>query len=190
MNVKALLLALPAGLLLLSPAFGQKSKADAPPPAPRKVIHIVVSESVLKMADWAGFKYREVLAASQEGNVSAIQKFLEFSGTVDGADALNHAVACLELIPAATDVAFSMAMVNFKPAFKKVLLDRLMLAQVRTKNIELRDSMTHWAPSTWSVLTGGAPICNCEHVMDGNDKQDAPAPNRLYLEGEKPGDGH
>ena len=132
-----------------------------------KVIDIEVSESVVKVADWAGFKYREVLAAAETGDQTSIKKFLEFSGTVDGVDALKHAVTCLELIPVANDFNFSMACHTLKPALQKTLLERLMLAQSRTKKVDLRDSMTHWASSTWGVLNGGEPVCNCDHKADG-----------------------
>ena len=172
MQVKFLLWTVPVCLLTLTAAFGQEASPKTKPAAteapPRKDVHIEVSENVVKVADWANFRYRDVLAAAKTGDQSAIKKFLEFSGTVDGVDALNHAVSCLELITAATDMSFSMACVSLKPKLKKVLIERLMLAQVRTKKTELRDSLTHWAPSTWAVLNGGVPICNCPNKMGGS----------------------
>lgn len=172
MKVKSLVWTVSVCLLPLTAALGQEAPTKSKPtaavaPAPKNV-HIEVSENVVKVADWANFKYREVLSAAKAGDQSAIKKFLEFSGTVDGVDALNHAVSCLELIAAASDFPFSMACVSLKPKLKKVLIERLMMAQVRTKKTDLRDSLTHWAPSTWAVLNGGAPICNCENKMDGS----------------------
>ncbi len=173
MNIKSFVLGMSACLFLLSPAFGQKNKPSTPAPE-TKPANIEVSESVVKMADWAGFKYRDILAAGQIGDQEAIKKFLEFSGTVDGTDAEKHAVTCLELIPVASDFAFAMSCHTLKPALKTVLLERLMLAQVRTKNLELREPMEQWAPITWSVLHGGPPTCNCEHNADGSVRLTAP----------------
>ncbi len=188
MKIKPLLWTIPVCLLSLTAAFGQEALTKKKPAAaeapPRKEVNIEVSDNVVKVADWANFRYREVLASAKTGDQSAIQKFLEFSGTVDGVDALNHAVSCLELIAAASDFPFSMACVSLKPKLKKVLLERLMLAQVRTKKIELRDSLTHWAPSTWAVLNGGEPICNCPNKMDGSPvNQTAPAASGAVVPG-------
>jgi len=153
MKIQTFLISISAVLFLLSPAYGQQAAAVRP----YQIDSVEVAESVLKMADWAGFKYRTVLATAATGDVQAIQQFLQFSNAVDGVDALKHAVACLELIPVVGDLYFSFGLMRLKPALKKVLLDRLMLAQVRTKNPAFRESLTHWAPSTWSVLTGGNP---------------------------------
>lgn len=115
---------------------------------------VTVFPSVLSTAQWAGFKYTEQLQLAKTGDLKAVSSLLDFSGTVDGVDALNHAVTCLELLPFSTDLVFAAAVNKAKPKLKKVLLDRLVLAQGRTTNLELRKPLAEWAPLTWDVLNG------------------------------------
>lgn len=135
--------------LLLFPAFQAQSQDT-----PSKDQHITVYDNVLKMADWAKFEYKTVLDSAKTGSTTAIKKFLEFHAVVDGADALNHGVTCLELIPVATDVQFASAALACKSKLRKIVLDRLILAQGRTQKEQFRKSMTEWAPATWAVLNG------------------------------------
>lgn len=115
---------------------------------------VTVYDNVLKMADWAKFEYKTVLDSAKAGNEHSIKKFLEFHAVVDGIDALNHGVTCLELIPVATDEKFALSALACKPKLRKILLDRLILAQARTQKEQFRKSMTEWAPATWAVLNG------------------------------------
>lgn len=115
---------------------------------------VEVSESVLKTAEWARFEYKEVLAQAKGGNIVAIKKLLDFHGTVDGVDALKHAVTCLELIPVAGDENFAAAVSTCHLKLKRLLLERITLAQGRTKKESLRKSMADWAPVSWAYLNG------------------------------------
>lgn len=113
---------------------------------------VEVFGNVLKMAELAGTPYKELVTKAQSGDVDAIYQLLDFHRVVDGADALNHAVTCLELIPVTGDAVFASAAHRCSPKLRKVVLDRLMLAQVRSKKTFLRQSLTNWAPVTWSIL--------------------------------------
>ena len=113
-------------------------------------------QNVLKMADLASFKYTDAIAKAKAGDAVSIYKLLDFHRVVDGVDALNHAVSCLELIPLAGDRPFAEGVSRCPPALKKVVLDRLILAQGRTKKTFLRQNMTQWAPFSWAYLNGQA----------------------------------
>ncbi len=115
---------------------------------------VTVFEPVLATAKWANFKYEEHLAAAKKGDHKEILKLLEFSGTVDGVEALNHSVTLLELVKVGGDIPFAAAVNMSKATLKKVLLERLQLAQGRTKKTELQKPMAEWAPTTWDVLNG------------------------------------
>ncbi len=115
---------------------------------------IEVFQNVLKMADIASFKYKEVLSKAKTGDIGAIKQMLDFHKVVDGADALNHGVTCLELLSLAGDGQFASAVSLCKPKLKELVLERLMLAQGRTKKPFLRQSLTNWAPITWAYLNG------------------------------------
>lgn len=115
---------------------------------------IFVSQSVLTTAQWAGFKYNEQLSLARQGDMKAVEELLNFNGTVDGREGLDHAVTCLELIPFSSDLVFAAALNKGKPALKKLLLERLTLAQGRTKTEALRKPLQEWAPLTWAVLNG------------------------------------
>ena len=111
-------------------------------------------QNVLKTADLANFNYKEMIENAKAGDVTSIYKLLDFHRMVDGVDGLNHAVTCLELIPLTGDKAFAAAVYRCSPKLRKLLTDRLMLAQVRSKKTFLRESLTHWAPATWAYLNG------------------------------------
>lgn|GEM_PF-2441177 len=125
---------------------------------------LVVSDAVLKTAEWGGFKYMENLDKAQAGNQTAIKSLLEFSGTVEGAEALEHATTCLDLIPLATDEIMGSTISSVKPKLKTALLERFVLAQGRTKNVELQKPLAESAPLTWKALNGERVVCNsCMH---------------------------
>ena len=113
---------------------------------------IAVSEGVLKLADWAKFDYRNQLDKAKTGDLEAVKALIDFHSVADGVDGINHGVTCLELIPVIGDETFASAIPVFKPKLKKLLLERLMLAQARTKKEALRQSLTNWAPASWAVL--------------------------------------
>lgn len=115
---------------------------------------ITVFESVLATAEWANFKYQDQLLAAKMGDYKATLKLLEFSGTVDGVAELEHSVTLLELLASGSDATFGIAVKIAKPKLKSVLLQRLQLAQGRTKNENLREPMEKWAPITWAALNG------------------------------------
>lgn len=115
---------------------------------------VTVFQEVLNVAKWAGFDYEAQLNLAKSGDYKAVSKLLHFSGTVEGDDALKHAVTCLELIPVAGDVPFAAALNISKPALKKAMLERLQLAQGRTQNENLKKPIKDWAPITWDVLNG------------------------------------
>lgn len=114
--------------------------------------NVYVSKSVLKTADWAGFKYNEVLKKSMTGDQNALNQFFKFSSVVDGVEGIDHAVTCLELIPLASDQNVSSSLLLANDKLKKLILDRLVLAQSKTKKAELRQAIQSWAPFTWAAL--------------------------------------
>jgi len=128
---------------------------------------IDISSAVLKTADWAGYKYMENLDLAQSGDQKALRSFFEFSGTVDGTESLQHATTCLELIPFATDEKVGSVISSLKPNLKKILLERLTLAQGRTKKENLRKPLTEWAPNTWKALNGETVTCNSCMMQGG-----------------------
>lgn len=120
--------------------------------------------AVIKTSEWAGFKYMENINLALAGDQMAIKALLEFSGTVDGAESLQHATTCIELIPFASDDKFGSVISSLKPKLKTVLLERFQLAQGRTKKEELRKPLQEWAPLCWKALNGERVTCNsCMH---------------------------
>lgn len=145
MKGKHLLIAI-LSLCFFAPALNAQKSSTEP--------EITVFESVLSTASWAGFKYQEQLGKAKAGDHKAMMQLLEFSGTVDGRAALDHSVTLLELLGTGTDLTFAAALHMEKPNLKKVLLDRLQLAQSRTQKENLRKPISEWAPNTWDVLHG------------------------------------
>lgn len=133
-------------------------------------------QKVLKVADLANFKYKDHLAHAKTGDVTSIYQLLDFHRMVDGVDGLNHAVTCLELIPLAGDKAFGAAVYRCSPNLRKLLLDRLMLAQVRSKKTFLRQSLTNWAPATWAYLNGQTYQYETQQPAGGAPTQPAAMP--------------
>ena len=118
---------------------------------------IFVSDAVQKTAKWAGFDYDGVLARAKTGDYKAILEFLEFHGTLDGMDGINHGTTCLELVAVATDDHFASVCQILKPKLRDVVLERMMQGASRTKNPALNNkSLTETCPMTWAALTGKA----------------------------------
>lgn len=111
-------------------------------------------QKVMKTAEVANFDYKTNLENAKKSDETAIHKMFEFHRMVDGVDGLNHAVTCLEIIPLAGDKASAAAAYRCSPKLRKLLVERLMLAQARTKKTFLRQSLTNWAPGTWAYLNG------------------------------------
>jgi hypothetical protein len=125
---------------------------------------IQVSPAVLKTAEWANFKYIDVLNKSKSGDHKSIRAFLEFSSTVDGTEALQHATTCIELLPLVPDDVAGSIISSFKPKMKTILLERFTLAQGRTKKEALQKPLKEWAPLTWKALNGERVVCSsCMH---------------------------
>ncbi len=124
---------------------------------------IEISAAVLKTAEWAGFKYMEVLDKATIGDQKGLLDFFEFSGTVDGTEAIQHALTCIELIPIATDDKFGPVVYILKPKLRSVLLERFQLAQGRTKKEALKKPLQEWAPLTWKALHGELVTCSSCH---------------------------
>ena len=158
MKFKYLVLALLAICFASQTSLAQKNNAE---------VDVTVFESVLSTASWASFKYMDQLANAKQGNTNATLKLLEFSGTVDGKEALDHSVTLLELIWSAGDESFAKAVSLAKPKLKSVLLERLQLAQGRTKKEALRKPMAEWAPKTWDVLNGKPFVAKINPDDDG-----------------------
>ncbi|MFN0035556.1 MAG: hypothetical protein ACKVUS_10840 [Saprospiraceae bacterium] len=131
-----------------------------------KKADVEVFGAVLKTAEWAGFKYMENVNLAKGGDQKAIKALLEFSGTVDGTEAIQHTTTCLELIPFASDEKVGSTIYIVKPRLKALLLDRFQLAQGRTKKEVLRKPLQEWAPLTWKALHGEKVVCgSCMHEM-------------------------
>lgn len=124
------------------------------PDSLRKTYEVEIFQNVLKMADLAKVSYVDLVEKAKAGDAAAIRKLLEFHKVVDGVDALNHAVTCLEILPLSGDVPFASAVNYCNPNLKKLILERTILAQGRTKKKYLRQSLTEWAPVSWAYLNG------------------------------------
>ena len=113
---------------------------------------IAISPGVLNVAEWAKFDYKGVLAKAKAGDRQAMVQFLEFHSIVDGTDGLDHGTACLELIPFVQDFEYAKAIQQCSPKLRKLLLERFVLAQSRTKNTALHQPIAHIAPNTCAAL--------------------------------------
>lgn len=133
--------------LFVGPMFNAGCQAPEP--------EIVVTPSLLKLAETFDFPYMETLEKAKKGDINAIKEFIRFNRIADGADGLDHAVACLELIPIAGDMAFSQGCKSVTPNMRAYLAERLSMAQGRTQKTELQLAMKQWAPLTWEILNPG-----------------------------------
>ncbi|GAB4494449.1 MAG: hypothetical protein OHK0019_20810 [Saprospiraceae bacterium] len=119
-----------------------------------KGYEVEIFQNVSKTADLVNIKYKDLVAKAKSGDVGSMHKLLDFHRIVDGVDGLNHAVTCLEMLPLMGDASFASAVSLCQPKLKKLIVDRLILAQGRTKKTFLRQSLTNIAPLTWQQLTG------------------------------------
>lgn len=144
---------------------------------------VFISKNVLKTAEWAGFKYNDVLKKSLTGDQPSIMDFVKFHAVVDGVEGVEHGVSCLELIPLVGDQTFGSSILLTKPKLKSLLLKRLVLAQAKTKKTELKKPVESWAPISWAILNG-LPMPQSEmekaqkaHKAKHADSPDGPANN-------------
>ncbi|MFN7325990.1 MAG: hypothetical protein ACK5SQ_05375 [Chitinophagales bacterium] len=150
-------------ILLVALFIGPMFNAGCQAPEPE----IVVTPSLLKLAETFDFKYMETLEKAKKGDINAIKEFIRFNRIADGTDGLDHAVACLELIPIAGDMAFSQGCRSVTPNMRAYLAERLSVAQGRTKKTELQVAMKQWAPLTWEILNP-AEAASTKEGVDGS----------------------
>lgn len=132
-----------------------------------KQADVEIFSDVLKTAEWASFKYMANIELAKKGDQKALKDLFEFSGTVDGVEALQHATTCIELISLAGDEKMGAVIYILKPKLKTVLLERFQLAIGRTKKEELRKPLQEWAPLTWKALNGEKVVCST--CLNGGD---------------------
>lgn len=150
---KALLLNLALLLLAVAPVFAQKK--------------VFVSDSVLKVAEEAQFDYKGALKKATAKDGKAVTDLIEFIRLLENAEADEHAMTCLELIPIATDKVFSQAVKSRSTKMKAALLSRISAAQERTQKSELKKPMEEWAPYSWKALN------NIQFVIEDTNKKPA-----------------
>ncbi|MCC7246061.1 MAG: hypothetical protein IT269_10300 [Saprospiraceae bacterium] len=138
-------------ILLVTGFMATLSAQEMTPPSMPKH-KISIGDGMQRQAQWAKFDYTDVLERAKKGEYKAIKDFLEFSAVVDGVDALDHAVTCIELLQYASDYRYSSVLQILKPNLRNVLKDRFQLAQGRTKVEELSKPMAQWAPMSWAIL--------------------------------------
>lgn len=114
--------------------------------------NVYQSDAVIATADQLKFRYKEVLKKAANQDSKAIMQFFEFSRVVDGQEAIEHALTCMELIPVAGDRAMAKAIELLKPGLKKVVLERILKAQGKTDKEALKEPIKSWAPYTWEAL--------------------------------------
>jgi hypothetical protein len=138
---------------------------------------VEVSEGVLRTAKWMKFDYNGNLEKIKRNDNKALMDFLDFHAAVDGIDGINHGVTCLELIPVVGDNSFAEVLVILKPNLRKLVFDRLVLAQGRTKKEELRKPLSEWAPATWAALNN-KPIPANTNFRKIDPETGTPAPGK------------
>jgi len=153
---KALLMNLALLLLAASPLFAQKK--------------VFVSDNVLQVADQAQFDYKGTLKKATAKDGKAVIDLFEFIRLLEPAEADEHALTCLELIPVATDEVFAKAVKTRTVKMKAALLRRITAAQERTKKEALKKPMEEWAPYSWKALN------NFEFDIEAENKTAAQKP--------------
>ncbi len=147
---------------------------------------ISVSDDVLKTAKVMGVDYLPLLEKAKTGDVDAIRTFFEFHRFADGLEGFEHGQTCLELIPFAQDDKVGQACTNFKPGMKKLILERLVLAQTRTKKEELKQPLINWANATYTALS--APVQPILKDSTGVPSNVLNIDSLAKIKGIKPGD--
>ena len=137
-------------LFAASPAFAQKK--------------VFVSDNVLQVADQAQFDYKGMLKKATAKDGKAVAELFEFIRLLENAEADEHAMTCLELIPIATDPVFAKAVKSRNVKMKAALLRRITAAQQRTQKADLKKPMEKWAPYTWNALN------NIDFIIEADNK--------------------
>ncbi|MFN0016459.1 MAG: hypothetical protein ACKVU2_18105 [Saprospiraceae bacterium] len=135
---KTLLLNLALLMLSVAPVLAQKK--------------VFVSDNVIKVAEQAQFDYKGNLKKASAKDSKALADMFEFTRLLENAEADEHALTCLELIPLATDAVFANAIKARKPKLKAALLRRILDAQGRTKKADLKKPLEEWAPFSFRAL--------------------------------------
>jgi hypothetical protein len=140
-------------MLTASVCWSQKSGAASKPAVlAADSTGVFISQSVLEVSNTLHFKYYDFLKKAKNSDQDALKELLLFHKSIDGTDALNHSVTCLELIPVANDENFALTVRRLNPKLKSILLDRILMAQSRTRRKELQKPMDTWAPMSWAAL--------------------------------------
>ncbi len=127
---------------------------------------VTVFDNVVKSAKEQKFDYVAMLEKARKGDEKAIKEFFDFSRFADGLDGFDHATTCLELMPKANDVNVAKACSGMKPSLKRMLLERLAIAQSRTKKPELQSPpFEQQFPLTFAVLNEGVQADTVKRVM-------------------------
>lgn len=139
---------------------------------------VYVSDKVRSTAEQIKVDYKGLVKKASAKDGDAVKKLLDFSRIVDGSEAIEHAVTCLELIPLASDEVMAKAIAALSPKLKKVLLDRMQQAQGRTQKAELKVPMEKWAPMSWEALHNRPYASKNAQLQTGrrSDREEAPAP--------------
>lgn len=140
-------------LLAAAPVFAQKK--------------VFVSDNVLQVAEQARFDYKGTLKKATAKDDKALVELFEFIRLLENAEADEHAMTCLELIPVATDKVFSQAVKSRSTKMKAALLRRITAAQERSQKAELKKPMEEWAPYSWKALN------NIQFVFEDSTKKTA-----------------
>ena len=114
--------------------------------------NVYQSKDVVKTAEQIKFQYKDVLKKAIGQDQKAIGQLFEFSRILDGQEALEHAVTCLEIIPFVTDKVMALALEQVNPKLRTASLERLVQAQGLTDKAELKKPIQSWAPYTWEAL--------------------------------------
>lgn len=145
--------------------------------------NVYISDNVTKTADQIDFKYKDVVKKATSKDQEAVRQLLDFSRIVDGSEAAEHAITCLEIIPMAGDQLVAKVIVKLSPKLKKALLDRFVAAQGQTKQDKLKAPMETWSPYTWKALNNlpivfPNPNAKAAEAMDAPDANYQQQPSR------------
>jgi hypothetical protein len=134
---------------------------------------IEVSDSAVKMAKTFGFDYGQLLDKAKLGATQDLVNFIDLHRYLDEMDGTNHGTTTLELISVVGDDVFANAVWRLKPGLRRLLQERLVQGQARTKKEALKKSMSEWAPITWNALQG---IASGNATMVGDTTKPATKP--------------
>lgn len=114
---------------------------------------IDVPPSVLKVAKDYQIDYQSILNRALKNDPTGLSDLLDFHRYAENVDGVQHGVVCLEIIPVVGDASFAEACKRINANRRKVVLDRLLLAQEKTSKADLKQPIQQWAPETWAALS-------------------------------------